>query len=1298
MKHLNRSRGKVLHCAIEPLELRQMLAVDFGDAPDTYGTLLASNGARHTTTPNLVLGLIVDAEADGQPTATALGDDANPPTADDEDGVSSVGALTQGNVGTVAVKLGAGGGRLSAWVDFDANGVFDPSDQIAAGIALPGGGATTNVNFMVPATAVAGNTYARFRLSQAGVVAPGPTGNGDLGEVEDYLVRIQPGPELGLDFGDLPQSATGGPPNYPTLLASNGARHIISPNGPRLGPTIDQEPDGQPNITATGDDTGAVYGGIDDEDGVRVGGVPLELVQLSLGSVMNVQVNNGGANGLLNAWFDWNQNGILGDAANENVAINVPVGGGATINLPVNVPNTMAVNSFVYSRFRISTAGGLAPTGLAQNGEVEDYRQRVGENQTATLDYGDAPDSYRTTLGLNGARHTRTPNLRLGPAVDAELNGQPSPGANRDDTTGVPDDEDGVNFITSLVPGNVATEQVLNGGGPGVLNAWVDFNANGTFDATEQIFANVAMAGASVNNLNYFVPATAIIGPSYARFRLTQTAVAPSPFGFQGNGEVEDYTVEIKQPPPPIKKLDYGDAPDTYGTLLASNGARHLATPNIHLGPNVDAEPDGQPSAGAILDDTTGVPDDEDGVTLAGLIQGGIGTATVINGAGAGLLNAWLDFNQNGVFDPAEQIFTNVPLAAASVNPLPFAIPATALSGSTYARFRISTVGGIGPIGGGGFGEVEDYRAAIEPHTAQHLDFGDAPDDPAAGGFNYHTLTVNAGASHVITAQAPRLGKNEDPEADGQPDVLALKDDANGGPDDEDGVAVGGVPLELVQLSLGSVVPVQVTNGGPATGLLQAWFDWNQNGNWDPAEQVATNVPVPAFSTIVVNVAVPNFVPNVTQVYSRWRISTIANVGPSGAVQNGEVEDYVSRLREPPQHELLDFGDAPQFAGAVFNYPTVFAPAVDPARHIIVTSGPRLGPNEDPEPDGQPNLPASGDDIGLLFGGIDDEDGITVGGAPLETVPLISGSTIVLEVNNPTGTAGVLNAWFDWDQNGTWDAGEQVAVDVPVPSGVTLLPVNVPGGLKGNAQIYSRFRIDTGGGLKPDGLAKDGEVEDYVNRVVADQVGPFVYDGTLEYETRQAITLTFSEPLDPLTVQAGDLHAKNTDDGTTPVANSVILSLGNTVATWVFNTPGTYLSNGDYEFDLAAGAVGDTSGNPLSAAFNLSGPGIFYMAGDADRDRDVDVADLGILSSNWQFSPRTFSQGNFDYDAAQTVNVVDLGILSSNWQQVLLAPSAGPSFSSGKRISDLVLESPSDPLTKLSAPAASAPTARMARA
>jgi hypothetical protein len=166
-----------------------------------------------------------------------------------------------------------------------------------------------------------------------------------------------------------------------------------------------------------------------------------------------------------------------------------------------------------------------------------------------------------------------------------------------------------------------------------------------------------------------------------------------------------------------------------------------------------------------------------------------------------------------------------------------------------------------------------------------------------------------------------------------------------------------------------------------------------------------------------------------------------------------------------------------------------------------------------------------------------------------------------------------------------------------------------------------------------------------------------VNSSILEFEARQAVSITFNNPLNPATVSTTDLAALNLSNASTPVASSVILSAGNTVATWVFSSPGSPISDGNYQFTLAAGAVSDLNGNSLSAQHQLSGPTVFYLGGDTNRDRKIDVADLGILATNWQQSPRTFSQGDFDYTG--TVDVNDLGILATKWQQSLASSPPG---------------------------------------
>jgi len=58
-------------------------------------------------------------------------------------------------------------------------------------------------------------------------------------------------PTVGLDYGDAPDVAG----RYPTLLANDGARHVVDRSGVFLGNLIDVDRDGMPSPMATGDDT-----------------------------------------------------------------------------------------------------------------------------------------------------------------------------------------------------------------------------------------------------------------------------------------------------------------------------------------------------------------------------------------------------------------------------------------------------------------------------------------------------------------------------------------------------------------------------------------------------------------------------------------------------------------------------------------------------------------------------------------------------------------------------------------------------------------------------------------------------------------------------------------------------------------------------------------------------------------------------------------------------------------------------------------------------------------------------------
>jgi hypothetical protein len=339
------------------------------------------------------------------------------------------------------------------------------------------------------------------------------------------------------DYGDAPEG-------YPVTEAENGASHTRAANW-QLGANWDAEYMGSHSADADYDDTHSwVIFGADDEDGVTVG---------STTGTISVNVL-AGTNGLLNAWVDFNRDGDWDDA-NEQVFTNRLLSVGNN-GLFISVPSLATSGDFV-SRWRFSETGGLTPRGDGGNGEVEDHMIRdwrcenCPPSATEELDFGDAPDDgtnyfFNTLLIHDGARHVRS-SLLLGHNWDSEVDGQPSPMASRDDNHGTPDDEDGVRLhgvVFDPVSSTPTYVPVYVSGGPGVLDAWIDWNRDRRWDASEH-----AIAGTSVvsgwNTIPVFTPGGISNGVRYARFRLSSTGT-PDWYGLASDGEVEDYRVRVR--------------------------------------------------------------------------------------------------------------------------------------------------------------------------------------------------------------------------------------------------------------------------------------------------------------------------------------------------------------------------------------------------------------------------------------------------------------------------------------------------------------------------------------------------------------------------------------------------------------------------------------------------------------------------------------------------------------------------------------------------------------------------------
>ena len=170
------------------------------------------------------------------------------------------------------------------------------------------------------------------------------------------------------------------------------------------------------------------------------------------------------------------------------------------------------------------------PMGHEQYGQSIDLAFVIVGEDVDQLDWGDAPDlptvpGYPTLAIHNGANH-----IIGGPwlgddtdSPDPEFDGQPDPNALGDDNDGN-DDEDGV-LIPVLVQGRPSTITMEVNGGGGSVVAWIDFDGNKVWTASEQIFAGWLADG--IHSFNITTPAAAVVGQTFARFRISSVSPLP---------------------------------------------------------------------------------------------------------------------------------------------------------------------------------------------------------------------------------------------------------------------------------------------------------------------------------------------------------------------------------------------------------------------------------------------------------------------------------------------------------------------------------------------------------------------------------------------------------------------------------------------------------------------------------------------------------------------------------------------------------------------------------------------------
>ncbi|GIW92531.1 MAG: hypothetical protein KatS3mg110_0572 [Pirellulaceae bacterium] len=341
----------------------------------------------------------------------------------------------------------------------------------------------------------------------------------------------------------------------------------------------------------------------------------------------------------------------------------------------------------------------------------------------------------------------------------------------------IPDVDFGFGRPPGIEPGGIVWND-LDGNGqqdpgePGIAGAyvWFDINNNGRPDFGEP-------AVRTGPNGRFTLPLIATgsytlrvqVGPSW---RQTFPAAPGTHTVVIGGGGTTAQIVDFGFTGGDL--LDFGNAaPGGRDTFLSDNGPRHGILPGFQLGPTLTGEVDANG------------PDDNDGIVFPSrLIAGQQATLSVdvrLGGQSRGLLQGWIDFNNDGDFnDPGEQVIRDLRLGE-GVHQVTISVPPNAVTGAVRARFRYGWERGLGPTGPAMAGEVEDYGVLISGDVPQAVnDTFSVPQDSvqvvldvlandlasSAGGLRVQsatsptsrggTVTVPAGGQNVL--YTPRVG------------------------------------------------------------------------------------------------------------------------------------------------------------------------------------------------------------------------------------------------------------------------------------------------------------------------------------------------------------------------------------------------------------------------------------------------------------------------------------------------------------------------------------------------------------
>jgi len=539
--------------AIEVLETRRLLAVDFGDAPAPYPTTLAEDGPRHTAqSPTISLvGNTITGESYEYGYDSALSDNGN--------------ILIVGDYGTEEAMADGHprrAGRVRVFeftgVDWQQRGTSlhgTSTDQmLGTNVAINSDGSVifaTSIgsNPSTQAYSFNGNVY-----EELGQAMPGRSGEAIA--VNAAGTRVAFGTLL-YEYKNESWTAVDLPSLYAPehnvgyWVSMNPVGNVVAYGAPSNRPNVN----GKVFVFSEGDASWTSHPVSVPLDASETFGRSLSLSES--GSVLAVgdpwltaEGNTPGGisvfdqdNGTFNAVSQ-----IIG-AESEKLGIDIELNASGTGLLAGSLSYDKNGSDFGDDHGRVqlfTKSGGAWVSEVSYPGENRE--DAFGRNISATSDLSRwtarIPNSLSFYENRTEVYDLVDDTLRLGLSRDNELNGINSDGADGDGA-----DEDGVVFQAIRVgqADVTAIVNVQNAPDGARLDAWIDFNQDGSWDGkNERICTSMPVVNGN-NLIRFAVPSNVPAGVTYARFRVSSGG-ALGVRGLATDGEVEDYQITLLDP------------------------------------------------------------------------------------------------------------------------------------------------------------------------------------------------------------------------------------------------------------------------------------------------------------------------------------------------------------------------------------------------------------------------------------------------------------------------------------------------------------------------------------------------------------------------------------------------------------------------------------------------------------------------------------------------------------------------------------------------------------------------------